>query len=119
MTRALAIMRSVDDLFVLEPLARFEALIAGPNFDDYLRADPLVLPTDHPIYGTSCSVPGCAGQSTQAEWWCGRHGLARRAAIRQGIGEAEWLASATPYPLQRRPSVKGPSAPALSILPRA
>lgn len=104
MTQALAIVRSVDDLFVLEPLARFEALIAGPNFDDYLRADPLVLPTDHPIYGTSCSVPGCAGQSTQAEWWCGRHGLARRAAIRQGIGEAEWLASATPYPLQRRPS---------------
>lgn len=105
MTRpALAPVASVDDLFRLDPLARFEALIAGPNFDDYLRAEPITFPPDHPIFGTSCGVAGCAGHSTQAEWWCTRHGQARRDALRQGIGEAEWLTSATPYPPRQRPS---------------
>jgi len=97
-------LASVDDLFRLHPLARFEALIAGPNFDDYLRAEPLTFGQTHPIYGTSCGVPDCAMHSTQAEWWCTRHSDDRHVAIRRGIGEAEWLAGAVPFPFKRRPS---------------
>ena len=73
MTGAPYRIASVEDLFALEPLARFAALIAGPNFDGYLRADPIRFDPAHPIYGTSRRVPGCAMHSTQAEWWCTRH----------------------------------------------
>jgi integrase len=89
---------SVDDLFRLDPLARFEALMAGPNFDSYLRAEPIRFEANDPIYGTSCRVAGCAMHSTQAEWWCTRHSEDRRAAARRGVGEAEWLAGAVPFP---------------------
>jgi len=41
MTVALQSIDSLDDLFALEPVARFEALIAGPKFDGYLRAEPI------------------------------------------------------------------------------
>lgn len=95
---------SVDALFRLEPLARFEALIAGPNFDDYLRADPIIFEQSHSIYGFSCGVSGCSGHSTQAEWWCTHHSNARSDAMRHGIGEAEWLAGAVPFPPKKRPS---------------
>jgi integrase len=95
---------SVDDLFRLDPLARFEALIAGPKFDSYLRSEPIRFDSTHPIYGTSCGVPGCAMHSTQAVWWCTRHADARCDALRDGVGEAEWLASATPFPPKRLPS---------------
>lgn len=104
MTGAPARIASVDDLFRLDPLARFEALIAGPNFEDYLRAEPITFERTHPIYGTSCGVPECAMHSTQAEWWCTRHSDARRDALRRGVGEAEWLAGAVPFPPKRRPS---------------
>jgi len=103
-TTAPARIASVDDLFRLDPLARFEALIAGPNFDDYLRAEPITFEQTHPIYGTSCGVPGCAMHSTQAAWWCTRHSDERQDALRQGIGEAEWLAGAIPFPPKRLPS---------------
>lgn len=104
MTGALAPVAPVDDLFRLDPLARFEALIATPSFDDYLRAEPLTFDRAHPIYGTACGVAGCAMHSTQAEWWCTRHSQSRRDALRAGIGEAEWLAGATPLPYRRKPS---------------
>lgn len=102
MTTALQPVDSVDDLFVLEPLARFEALIAGPNFDHYLRAEPIKFGTSHPIYGNSCHVPGCAMHSTQATWWCTRHSRDRNEALRRGVGEAAWLAGAEPLPLRPR-----------------
>lgn len=88
---------SVDDLFRLDPLARFEALMAGPNFAPYLRAEPIRFEANDPIYGTSCRVPGCAMHSTQAEWWCTRHSQDRRDVARRGVGEAEWLAGAVPF----------------------
>ncbi len=97
MTGAPYLITSVDDLFVLDPLARFAALIAGPNFDGYLRTEPIRFDPAHPIYGNSCRVPGCAMHSTQAEWWCTRHGRSRRDALRTGVGEAQWLAAAVPF----------------------
>jgi integrase len=96
-TGAPYLITSVEDLFVLDPLARFAALIAGPNFDDYLRAEPIRFDPAHPIYGNSCRVPGCAMHSTQAEWWCTRHGQSRRDAMRAGVGEAQWLAAVVPF----------------------
>ena len=89
-------LASVVDLFALDPLARFEALIAGPNFDAYLRADPIRFAPTHPLYGTSCRVPGCQMHSTQAVWWCTKHNQARNDALRRGVGEAAWLANAVP-----------------------
>ena len=96
MTHGLSAIASVDDLFALEPLRRFEALVAGPNFDDYLRSEPIRFDSEHPIYGNSCRVPGCEMHSTQATWWCTQHGHSRHAARRDGVGEAEWLAGAQP-----------------------
>ncbi len=97
MSRAHRKIASVDDLFRLDPLARFEALMAGPNFAPYLRAEPIRFEANDPIYGTSCRVPGCAMHSTQAEWWCTRHSQDRRDAARRFVGEAEWLAGAVPF----------------------
>lgn len=104
MAAAPSLVASVDDLFRLGPLARFQALIAGPNFDAYLRTEPITFEPTHPIFGVSCGVAGCAMHSTQAEWWCTRHADHRREALRHGVGEAEWLAGATPFPPRRRPS---------------
>lgn len=104
MTGTLAAVASVDDLFALKPLARFEALIAGPSFDASLRAEPIRFAPSHPIYGTACGVPACAGHSTQAQWWCTRHSQSRRDALRTGVGEAEWLAAAVPFAPRRRPT---------------
>jgi integrase len=108
---------SVDDLFRLDPLARFEALIAGPNFAPYLRAEPIRFERNDPIYGTSCGVPGCARHSTQAEWWCTLHGQARRQAARDGVGESDWLAGAIPYPHRGATGPTGDRLPACQFCP--
>lgn len=110
MTRGLSAVTSVDDLFSLDPLDRFEALVAGPNFDDYLRAEPIRFDPEHLIYGISCRVPGCEMHSTQATWWCTRHSRSRLDALREGVGEAEWLANAVPLPpgKRREPADHGP-----------
>ena len=96
MSRRLSAVASIDDLLKLDPLDRFEALIAGPNFDDYLRAEPIRFEPEHPIYGISCRVPGCEMHSTQATWWCTRHSHSRLDALNDGVGEADWLANAVP-----------------------
>jgi integrase len=109
---ALQLVASVDELFGLDPVARFEALIAGPNFDAYLRAEPIRFDRVHPIYGNACDVPGCELHSTQSEWWCTRHGRSRREATRAGIGEAGWLATAVPIKakdVRRPPTVALPA----------
>ncbi len=104
MSAAARPLASVDELFRLDPLGRFQALIAGPNFDDYLRAEPISFERTHPIYGNCCGVPHCPMHSTQAEWWCTQHADHRRDALRGGVGEAEWLAGAIPLAPRRKPS---------------
>jgi len=100
---ALRPVGSVPDLFRLDPLERFQALLTGGNVPAWLRAEPLVFDRDHPIYGYSCGIAGCGQHSTQAQWWCTRHGHERRAALRSGIGEASWKAGAVAFPA--RPGV--------------
>jgi hypothetical protein len=111
------LIASVDDLFALDPPARFAALIAGPNFDGYLRAEPIRFDPAHPIYGNSCRVPGCAMHSTQAEWWCTRHGQSRRDALRAGVGEAQWLAAAVPFGAKKAGRAVGLRLPACRFCP--
>ena len=105
MTDASTQISSIDDLFRLDPLARFQALIAGPRFDAYLRTEPILFDRANPFYGIACRVPGCGMHSTQIAWFCSGHLKSRRVAIAQGVGEAAWLAGALPFPAR----AKGPT----------
>ena len=89
---------SVDDLFRLDPLDRFRALIAGGNFPAWLRAEPLTFDRDDPIFGYGCGIEGCGEHSTQAGLWCTQHARDRLSAQQRGIGEAGWKAAAVPFP---------------------
>lgn len=91
-------VRSVDDLFRLDPIERFEALIAGQNFPGWLRAEPVSFDRDDPTFGYGCAIAGCGQHSTQAGRWCTGHGRARLSALREGAGEAAWKAAAVPFP---------------------
>jgi len=95
-SEAPAVLAAGDDRREAGLLERFEALLARPDVPAWLLGEPVVLARDDPLYGYACGVTGCAGHATQAEWWCTRHGQARRAALRAGIGEAAWKAGAVP-----------------------
>jgi hypothetical protein len=84
---------SVDDLLHLGALDRLQTLIGGDNFDPRLREEPITFDIHDPIYGYRCSVQ----HSTQATWWCTRHAQERLEALRSGVGEAHWKATAVPY----------------------
>jgi integrase len=110
-----AVTRAAD-LFALEPMDRFHALITGANFPDYLRADPIVFDLHDPIYGYACGIPDC-GQHASIPGWCSPHRHERHAALRSGIGEAAWKAAATAFPARRaRTSPQGP-LPACRLCP--
>ena len=98
MNHALRPIASVDDLLRLGPLDRLEALIGGVNFAPYLREEPIIFDMHDPIYGYGCGIQGCAQHSTQAAWWCTRHAQERWDAVRSGFGEANWKATAIPFP---------------------
>ena len=89
---------SVDDLLALNPLARCCGVDRRARTSTAtcapqpIRFDPADL-----IYGNACRVPGCAMHSTQAEWWCTRHGQSRRDSLRGAVGEVQWLAAAVPF----------------------
>ena len=89
---------SVDDLFRLDPMDRFRALIAGGNFPAWLRAEPLTFDRDDPIFGYGCGIEGCGEHSTQAGLWCTQHARDRLCAQQRGIGEAGWKGAAVPFP---------------------
>lgn len=103
MSSAVHSVGSVDDLFRLDPLARFEALIAGENFPAYLRAEPITFAMQDPVYGYFCGVQGCALPATHPQWWCARHGDERHAALRRGVGEAAWRSTTNPFPARTTP----------------
>src|SRR6266508_4788964 len=79
---ALRSVASVDELFRLDPLERFRALIDGDNFAPHLRCEPITFDIGDPIYGYGCAVEGCARHSTLAGRWCTRHAQQRWAALR-------------------------------------
>ena len=92
-----AVVSPADDLLHLDALDRLQTLIGGDNFDQYLRDEPITFDIHDPIYRYSCGIQGCAQHSTQATWWCTRHAQERLDALRSGIGEAQWKATAVPY----------------------
>lgn len=108
---------SVDDLFRLDPLARFEALIAGKTFPDYLRREPIVFDVQDPIYGYFCGVQGCALPATHPQWWCARHGDERVGALRRGVGEAAWKSAAVAFPAKGVRVSMGGRLPACRFCP--
>lgn len=116
MTAVLARGDGVEELFRLEPLERFSRLIAGDGFDPALRAEPIIFDIADPVFGYRCGIEGCQGHATQAGWWCTQHAEERRVAVRDGIGEAAWKASAVP--LERRAEMAdGAPRPACRFCP--
>ena len=98
MSGALRPVGSVDDLFRLDPIERFQALITGPNFPDWLRAEPVCFDRDDPIFGYGCSIEDCGQHRTQAGLWCTGHASERLSARHRGIGDTAWKAAAVPFP---------------------
>ena len=98
MTTSLHAVASVDELFRLEPLERFRAIIDSDRFDARFRAEPLVFEMADPIYGYGCAIEGCARPAKAQLGWCLRHTQQRQAALAAGMGEAAWKAAAVPFP---------------------
>ena len=89
MSGALRPVGSVDDLFRLDPIERFQALITGANFPGWLRAEPVCFDRDDPIFGYGCSIQDCGQHRTQAGLWCTGHASERLFRPGQrGIGDA-------------------------------
>lgn len=107
----------VEDLFRLEPLDRFLALIAGAGFDPALRAEPIIFDIEDPIFGYRCGIEGCQRHATQAGWWCTQHAEERRVAVREGVGEAAWKQAAVPYPPRRLEMADGVPRPVCRFCP--
>ena len=116
---AVAAVDSVEALFRLDPLSRFEVLIAGANFADYLRAEPISFDITDPIFGYGCQVRQCRAQASLPTGWCSRHAAERATALRDGIGEAALGDRHSRVPCSRRPEVPGGSGAGVPVLPRA
>ena len=104
-------LEAVTDLFALEPVARFQALLAGGSVPEYLRAEPILFDLHDPIYGYACRISGCQLQAAHPLGWCSRHFDERGAALRAGVGEAAWAADAFGFP------ARGASTPLQGQLP--
>lgn len=97
MTAAAAAAVLLGDLRRLDPLGRFEALLARPDVPGWLMAEPVVFAREDPLFGYACGIEGCEAHSTQAGLWCSRHAKQRWAALRAGVTEAAWKAAAVPF----------------------
>jgi integrase len=113
---ALRPVGSVDDLFRLDPIERFQALITGPNFPGWLRAEPVCFDRDDPIFGYGCGIEDCGQHRTQAGLWCTGHASERLSARKRGIGDAAWKAAAVPFPA-RQAHPDGTRGPACRFCP--
>jgi hypothetical protein len=97
-TASLHAVASVDELFGLEPLERFRAIIDSDGFDARFRAEPLIFEMADPIYGYGCAIEGCGRPAKAQLGWCVRHSDERRTALAAGLGEAAWKAVAVALP---------------------
>jgi integrase len=86
---------TVDAFMNLSPLQRFEELIAGPNFQEYLRAEPIAFDGRDQNYGYLCDIPGCE-HSASGHVFCEAHRQERVAAQKNGISEPEWRKQVRP-----------------------
>jgi integrase len=111
MTETAAAVASVEELFRLPPLKRFQTLLAGEAVPAWLRDEPIVFARDDPIYGYGCGIEGCQRHSTQSGLWCTDHAAERRAALRADTGEATWKAQAVPLAARAGdlPPTRGPA----------
>ena len=86
---------TVDAFMKLSPLQRFEELIAGPNFQEYLRSEPITFEGRDQNYGYLCDIPDCE-HSASGHLFCESHRLERVAAEQNGISEPEWRRQVRP-----------------------
>lgn len=94
-TARLVGLSTVDAFMKLSPLQRFQELIAGPSFHEYLRAEPIKFHGRDPDYGYLCDIPGCE-LSTAGKVYCLSHQNERLGAENNGIPEPEWRQQARP-----------------------
>lgn len=92
---ATARLSTVDTFMKLSPLQRFQELIAGPSFHEYLRAEPIKFHGRDPDYGYLCDIPGCE-LATAGKVYCLSHQNERLDAEKNGIPEPEWRQQARP-----------------------
>lgn len=79
----------------LSPLQRFEELIAAPNFQEYLRSEPITFEGRDQNYGYLCDIPDCE-HSSSGHVFCESHRQERVAAEQNGISEPEWRKQVRP-----------------------
>ncbi len=89
------LLSTVDAFMKLSPRQRFEELIAGPNFPEYLRAEPITFDGRDQNYGYLCEVPGCE-LTASGHVFCDAHRQERVAAEKNGISEPEWRKQVRP-----------------------
>ncbi len=94
-TTPLLRMSTVDAFMRLSPLQRFQELIAGPNFPDYLRAEPIRFDGRDQNYGYLCDIPDCE-LTASGKVFCEAHRRERIAAERKGQSEPEWRRQTLP-----------------------
>ncbi len=86
---------TVDAFMKLSPLQRFEELIAAPNFQEYLRSEPITFEGRDQNYGYLCDIPDCE-HSSSGHVFCESHRQERVAAEQNGISEPEWRKQVRP-----------------------
>lgn len=87
---------TVDAFMKLSPLQRFEELVAGPYFHEYLRAEPIKFDGHDQIYGYLCGIPDCELLAS-GKALCETHRRERSAATKNGTSEPDWRKQARPH----------------------
>lgn len=107
---------TVDAFMKLAPLQRFEELIRGPHFHEYLRAEPIKFADRDQVYGYLCSIRDCelvaAGQA-----FCETHRRERAAAEKSGVPEPDWRNQARPHHAPEHIDTSGVGILSLAGLP--
>ncbi len=107
---------TVDAFMKLSPRQRFEELIAGPNFPEYLRAEPITFDGRDQNYGYLCDIPNCE-HTASGRVFCETHRLERVAAEKNGISEPEWRQQARPHKSPDRIDTSSTGVVSLAGLP--
>lgn len=81
------------------------ALIEAPSFDPLYRADVIVFPAHHQVYGWQCTVEGCQRVLKRAKVLCVGHDALWHGAKMRGVGRAEFLAGAVALQVYERSRV--------------
>lgn len=107
---------TVDAFMKLSPLQRFEELIGGTHFYEYLRAEPIKFDGCDQIYGYLCNVPDCELVAS-GKAFCETHRRERAAAAKNGISEPDWRKQARPHHSPEHIDTSGTGIVSLSGLP--